>query len=40
MLHFMTLTILLLTVAVMLAMRRIEEDIIKRYAKDRRDNLT
>ena len=35
MLHLMTLTILLLTLGVMLAMRRIEEDTIKRYSLDR-----
>ena len=35
MLHLMTLTILLLTIGVMLAMRRIEEDIIRRYSIDR-----
>jgi hypothetical protein len=37
MLHFMTLTILLLTLAATIAMRRVEEDIIKNYPKERRD---
>ena len=36
MLHLMILTILLLTISAILAMRRIEDDIIKRYAIDRR----
>ena len=37
MLHLMTLTILLLTMGVMLTMRRIEEDIIRRYSINRDD---
>jgi hypothetical protein len=37
MVHYMILTILLLTLAAMLAMRRIEEDMIKQYQKDRHD---
>jgi len=37
MLYFMILMILLLTLAAMLAMRRIEEGIIKQYQKDRHD---
>ena len=37
MVHYMILTILLLTLSAMLAMRRIEEDLIKQYQKDRHD---
>ena len=35
MLHMMILTIVLLMIAVMLAMRRVEEDILRRYLIDR-----
>ena len=42
MLHSMILVMLILTISATIAMRRIEEDIIKRYPREKRrsDNLS